>query len=105
MPKIKVKKLKVKICCEQMKYYVKHYWVEVNQEGNAELDTDMYEGSPVEIDYCPWCGKKIEIIEVEELEDIPEWKAPNYVPDVFLKQILASREKNLLYQKNFLSGD
>jgi len=28
--------------------------------GQAALDSAVYEENPVDIDYCPWCGKKIE---------------------------------------------
>ena len=57
--------MKIKICCEQIGYYIEHYYITLNGENKAEIDTSMYEENEVEIEYCPFCGGKIEIIEGE----------------------------------------
>ena len=61
---------KIKICCGQMKSYaVDNSYIRLNEYSEREvvIDTALYDSNEVEIDYCPFCGKKIEFIDKKEL--------------------------------------
>ena len=61
-PKIK----KIKICCGQMESYIDNGYIELHEYDDKRevvIDTALYDENEVEIDYCPFCGKKIEIIQ------------------------------------------
>ena len=56
--------MKVKICCDQMESYLNSSYIrlhEYNENKEVVIDTAMYDENEVGIDYCPWCGKKIEL--------------------------------------------
>ena len=53
--------MKIKICCEDMRFYIDKHWIEYNGE-DAVIDTSLYEENEIEIEHCPFCGKKIKII-------------------------------------------
>jgi len=57
--------MKVKICCEDMKGYMDSLYIRYDGE-SAVIDTSVYEENEVEIEYCPFCGNKIELEETEE---------------------------------------
>jgi len=58
--------MKVKICCGQMGCYLDNSYLRCNEYPDNRIetviDTSLYDENEVEIDYCPWCGKKIELI-------------------------------------------
>jgi len=57
--------MKIKICCGQMESYIDSMYITLNEYGDEKevvIDTALYDENEVEIDYCPFCGKKIEII-------------------------------------------
>lgn len=61
--------MKIKICCGLMKNYCEdNSYIRLNEYSEREpiIDTALYEANPVEIYYCPFCGKKIELMK--------EWK-------------------------------
>ena len=66
--------MKIKICCEAIEGYINSLYIKLNEYDNETkynkknevvIDTALYEENQVEIEYCPFCGKKIEIIEGE----------------------------------------
>ena len=62
---------KIKICCGLMESYCKdNNYIRLNEYSEREviIDTALYEANPVEIDYCPFCGKKIKLIKEEKGE-------------------------------------
>ena len=54
--------MKVKICCGQMESYAGDSSYIRVEDKHAVIDTAMYDENPVDIDYCPFCGKKIELV-------------------------------------------
>jgi len=58
--------MKIKICCEDMKGYIDSLYIRLHEYDDKKevvIDTAMYDENEVEIEYCPFCGKKIEIIQ------------------------------------------
>ena len=56
--------MKIKICCEDMKGYIDSLYIRLHEyDKEVVIDTAMYDENEVEIEYCPFCGKKIEIIQ------------------------------------------
>lgn len=64
--------MKIKICCEQIESYIDNGYIKLHEydDENDELeawqevviDTALYDENEVEIDYCPFCGKEIELV-------------------------------------------
>ena len=60
--------MKIKICCKEMESYIDSLYIELHEYDDKRevvIDTALYDENEVEIDYCPFCGKKIEIIKEE----------------------------------------
>ena len=55
--------MKIKICCGQMESYTDNSYIRLNEylSGGREIvmDTALYDENEVEIEYCPFCGKRI----------------------------------------------
>ena len=49
--------MEIKICCEDMKYYVDRLYIEHDGK-SISIDTSLYEENEVKLNYCPFCGKK-----------------------------------------------
>ena len=56
--------MKIKICCENMEGYINSLYIQLC-DNQPTIDTALYDENETDIDYCPWCGKKIEIIKGE----------------------------------------
>jgi hypothetical protein len=95
MKKIRVKK--IKICCEMMKDYINHTVKVFN--GHAVLDSAIYEENPIDIDYCPWCGKKIEYKHVYVKVKKVMLPSGMPVPSIWSKHILEEMDKARAFNK------
>jgi len=49
----------IDVCCSIMESAIRHEKIEYDLDGKFNI----YDGA--EINYCPWCGKKIEVIKNE----------------------------------------
>lgn len=64
---------KVKVCCPHMRravekgYVFEHEWLrgQLAPMPDLAIDSDYFAGIP-EICFCPWCGKRIEIVPEKE---------------------------------------
>ena len=56
--------MKIKVCCKQMGVYLKEDYIRIQilDEKEVVIDTALYDENEVEIEYCPFCGEKIELI-------------------------------------------
>jgi len=57
--------MEIKICCGEMESYIDSSYIRLYEYDNKKevvIDTAIYEENEIEIEYCPFCGKKIEII-------------------------------------------
>ena len=66
--------MEIKICCEDMKGYIDNGYIRLHEyEREVVIDTALYDENEVEIDYCPFCGKKIEIQRSERPNSLFYW--------------------------------
>ena len=57
--------MEIRICCGNMASYASESYIKL--EGKQPvLDTALYDENSIDIDYCPFCGKKIELLKLKE---------------------------------------
>ena len=71
----------IKVCCDEMKENIKDYVIELSGHDKPEIQMGDDFGWTIEISYCPWCGKKIEIIDKASLGYAGDQNAP--IPIVY----------------------
>ena len=59
--------MEIKYCCDEMKENIKWSFIDNNIENKAEISVSDEWDIKLEINYCPWCGKRIEFIDKASL--------------------------------------
>ena len=102
----------IKVCCEMMKDYTEDGYIKVWKDGywtnkpEITINTALYEENPVNIDYCPFCGKKIEIIDVKMtgskfLKILAEFHEDRMseVPKIYIEKMMKSLDRESIFAK------